>query len=446
MDQYRFGMVDPIEYPSRDQRERQLAEASFNMYKIDAEHIYIDLLTDSGTGPMSKQQWSAMMTADESYAGSTSFRKLESYIQDTFGFEHVIPAHQGRAAEHILFSALLTKDDHIPNNTHFTTTEQQIEEQDAIPVNCPVEDGRDTDHALFKGNIDPAKVEAIIEQVGTDQVPAIMLTLTNNALAGQPVSMDNIKTVRDLADTHNSHFILDACRYTENAYFITEHEDGQQHKAVPDLAREQLSHADIIYMSGKKNGLVNMGGFIALNDDQLAEHLKEQSMLFEGFYTYGGMSGRTMEALRVGLDEALTPRYINQRIEQTQQLGERLREHDVPLYEPVSGHAVFINASAFLDRLTIDDHPAEALAASFYLEGGIRTSPVGTLPYDDNDDALLRLCLPPRAYHADHMDHVAATAATLMDQRDQIPGLEITDEPDRDALSPFMRSYEPTSL
>ncbi|MCJ7428859.1 MAG: tryptophanase [Candidatus Nanohaloarchaeota archaeon QJJ-5] len=446
MRNYRFGMVETIECPSRDVRERQLAAANFNTYRLDAEHVYLDLLTDSGTGPLSKEQWSAMMTADESYAGSKSFRDLETYIQETFGFDHVIPTHQGRAAEHVLFRALLEENDHVPNNTHFATTEAQIKDNDAIPVNCPIEAGRSTEHDTFKGNIDPAKVAAVIEQVGTEHVPAIMLALTNNALAGQPVSMDNIKTTRDLADQHDRYFIIDACRYVENAYFIQHHEDGQQHRELPAIAKEQLQHADIITMSGKKNGLVNMGGFVALDDDELAEAIKEQTMLHEGFYTYGGMSGRTMEAFRIGLQEALTPRFIEQRVEQTQDLGQLLEDRGIPLYKPVSGHAVYINASAFLDHLDVDDHPAEALAAAFYLEGGIRTSPDGTLPYDDSHDALLRLCLPPRTYHRDHLEDIAETAATLLEDSNQIPGLEITKEPDHESLAPFQRSYHPRSL
>ena len=445
MEQYRFGMIDQIECPSRDVRERSLAEASFNMYRLDAEDIYIDLLTDSGTGPLSKDQWAAMMQADESYAGSKSFRKLEAFIQDRFEFDHVVPAHQGRAAEHILFAALLDDGDQIPNNTHFSTTEAQIEAAGAVPVDCPVEAGRETDDAPFKGNIDLDKARAVIEGVGEDNVPAIMVTITNNALAGQPVSLENIEEARDLADENDAYLIIDACRYTENAYFINEHEDGQQHRRLPEIATDQLKEADIITMSGKKNGLVNMGGFVALNDDELAGKIREQCMLHEGFYTYGGMSGRDMEAFRIGLQEALTPRFIEQRVGQAQKLGKMLKDHDVPIYEPVSGHAVYIDASAFLDHLD-GGHRAAALAAAFYLEGGIRTCPEGLLPYDDTDTALLRLCLPPRAYHHDHLQHVAETAATLMDEREQIPGLSVKDEPDIEALAPFKRSYEPTSL
>ncbi|MDY6778783.1 MAG: tryptophanase, partial [Candidatus Nanohaloarchaea archaeon] len=408
MNNHISSTVTTTTLPSREEREQRLKEVGYNVFNLDTDDIFIDLLTDSGTGSMSRKQWAALMEGDEAYAGSTSFRRLEAAVQDIMGIDTIIPAHQGRGAENLLYGVLVEDGDHIPNNTHFDTTRAHIANQGGNPVDCPVEGAMEIDsHGDFRGNIDLQKVQDLVDRVGADKVPAIVLTLTNNSIAGQPVSMQNIEETQELADEIDARLVIDACRCVENAYFIKQREDGYSNTAVRDIVRKQLEYADAITMSGKKNGLVNMGGFVGIRDTSLKQPVKERGILYEGYTTYGGMSGRAMEAMAQGLREAVQPAHITSRVEQVQELGRMLQERDIPIYTPVGGHAVYIDAGEMLPHIPRDRFPGQALVAAFYREGGIRTVELGGFAFKDAErPEFVRLALPPRTYHQEHLEHI----------------------------------------
>ncbi|MCL7417704.1 MAG: tryptophanase [Halalkalicoccus sp.] len=438
-------MASATELLPRKERERRLEEAGHNVFNLASEDVFVDLLTDSGTGTMSDVQWAAMMEADEAYAGSESFEALKNAIAEVMGFDRVIPTHQGRGAENVLYGCLIGEGDVVPNNTHFDTTRAHIAANGGDPVDCPVEGADDPNsEEPFKGNLDPGRVRELADDVGADRIPAVILTITNNSVAGQPVSMANIEETRDLADELDATFVIDACRFAENASFIREREDGHSNRSTAEIAREQLSHADAIVMSGKKDGLVNAGGFVGVRDPELFERAKQRGILYEGFSTYGGMAGRDMAAMAVGLREAVTEEYLRARIGQVRDLGDRLRERGVPIYTPVGGHAVYLDAGRTLPAIPDEEFPGQALVCELYREGGVRGVELGSFAFPDTDrPELVRLALPRRTYHDEHLDHVAETAAAVVERREEVRGLEIVSEPENEALRHFSAELRP---
>jgi tryptophanase len=436
---YTSATASATELLPHETRERRLEEAGHNVFNLASEDVFVDLLTDSGTGTMSNDQWAAVMQADEAYAGSKSFERLERSIADVMGFERVVPAHQGRGAENVLYGCLIEEGDVVPNNTHFDTTRAHVGENGGDPVDCPVVAAADLDsERAFKGNLDPKRVRELADDVGTDRISTIILTITNNSVAGQPVSMENIRRTRDLADELDATFVIDACRFAENAFFIRERENGYGEREIPAIAREQLSHADAIVMSGKKDGLANVGGFVGVRDPALFERAKQRAILYEGFSTYGGMAGRDMAAMAVGLREAVTKEYLEARIGQVRDLGERLREAGVPIYTPIGGHAVYIDAGRMFSHLSDETFPGQALVCELYREGGVRGVELGSFAFPNTDrPELVRLALPRRTYHKEHLEHVSGTIENVLSRSEQVSGLEIVAEPENDALRHF---------
>jgi tryptophanase len=446
---YKSKVVSPIRLPDRDEREAQLEAAGYNVFNLDSDAVFVDLLTDSGTGTMSESQWAAMMSGDEAYAGSESFDRLQESVADVMGFERILPAHQGRGAENVLYGALVEEGDYVPNNTHFDTTRAHISNNGAEPVDCPHDEALSSDRA-FAGDIDAARVRELADEVGEEKIPAVLLTLTNNSLAGQPVSVENVRETRELADELDATFVIDACRFAENAYFVREREDEFSDRSVAEVAREQLSYADALVMSGKKDGLVNVGGFVALRDDPeldaLHEEARERAILYEGFTTYGGMAGRDLEAMAVGLREAVEESYIADRVGQVQRLGDLLAERGVPVQRPTGGHAVYVNAAEFLPEIPAERFPGQALVCELYREGAVRGVELGSFAFPETDrPELVRLSLPRRTYGADHLEHVAETFEEVAERRDagEISGLEITDEPEMAELRHFSAALRP---
>jgi tryptophanase len=446
---HKSKVVSPIRLPDRDEREANLERAGYNVFNLDSDAVFVDLLTDSGTGTMSESQWAAMMSGDEAYAGSESFERLQESVGDVMGFERILPAHQGRGAENVLYGALVSEGDSVPNNTHFDTTRAHIANNGAEPVDCPREDALSGDRE-FAGDIDVDRVRNLADDVGKENVPAVLLTLTNNSLAGQPVSVENVRKTREVADELDATFVIDACRFAENAYFVRERESEFADWSVADVAREQLSYADALVMSGKKDGLVNVGGFVALSDDpeldDLHETARERAILYEGFTTYGGMAGRDLEAMAVGLREAVEEAYIADRIGQVQRLGDVLAARDVPVQRPTGGHAVYVNAAEFLPEIPDSQFPGQALVCELYREGAVRGVELGSFAFPDTDrPELVRLSLPRRTYGADHLEHVAETFERVAERRDEggISGLEITDEPEMAELRHFSAELRP---
>jgi tryptophanase len=443
---YKSKLVEQIHLPSRANRERALEGAGYNVFNLRSEDVFVDLLTDSGTGAMSDEQWAALIRGDEAYAGSRSFVELEDAVADVMGFDHVVPAHQGRGAENVLYGALVSEGDVVPNNTHFDTTRAHIANQGADPVDCPVADATDPDvDGPFKGNFSVDRARAFVEEYGSKRVPVVVQTITNNSAAGQPVSVENTRRVREFADEIGATFVIDACRFAENAYFVTQREDEFADASVADVAREQLTLADALVMSGKKDGLANAGGFVATDSEALYERCKQRAILYEGFPTYGGMAGRDVAAMAVGLREAVDEAYVADRVEQVGELADMLESVGVPIYTPAGGHAVYLDAGALLSHLEPEQFPGQALVCELYREGGVRGVELGSFAFPGTDrPELVRLAVPRRMYHREHLEHVAETAAAVLERREEVSGLEIVEEPEMKEIRHFTATLEPT--
>lgn len=426
---WKIKMVEPIKKSTREEREKWIKEAHYNLFQLKADYVYIDCLTDSGTGAMSDRQWAAMMMGDESYAGARSFFRLKDTITRITGFEYVIPTHQGRAAENVLFSYLVKAGDYVPGNSHFDTTKGHIESRKAFAVDCTIDEAKDTQLELpFKGNVDPRKLEKVLQE-HADKIPFIIVTITNNTAGGQPVSMQNLREVRALADKYNKLVIFDSARFAENAYFIKTREEGYANKTIKEITREMFDLADGMTMSAKKDGLVNMGGFIATRHQDIYDGAKCFCIPFEGYLTYGGMNGRDMEALAVGLDENTEFDNLETRIKQVQYLAARLDEFGIPYQRPVGGHAIFVDASKILTNVPKEEFPAQTLAIELYLEAGIRGCEIGYILADRDPVTrenrfggldLLRLCIARRVYTNNHMDVIAVALKNVFDRRNEI--------------------------
>jgi tyrosine phenol-lyase len=434
---FRIKSVEPIRWTTRADRAQLLRAAHYNLFILPAEDVLIDLLTDSGTGAMSTHQWAALVEGDESYAGSRSFDHFRNSIQDIFGYRHVIPTHQGRAAERILFSVMCKKGDVVPNNTHFDTTRANVEFVGAEAVDLVIPEGKQP--ALrhpFKGNMDVAALDSLIARVGREKIPLVMLTVTNNSGGGQPVSMENIRQVSALCRKHGIPLYFDACRFAENAYFITLREPGYASKTPKQVAQEMFSYGDGCTMSAKKDGMANIGGFLCTNDDSLAQQEKNLLILTEGYPTYGGLAGRDLEAVAVGIQEALQEDYLRYRIASTAYLGNHISERGVPIVQPPGGHAVYLDARAFLPHIPPEQFPGVALAAELYLEGGIRSVEIGTLMFGPAAKMdLVRLAIPRRVYTQSHIDYVVEVILEVWKKREQIQGLQLSYE------APFLRHF-----
>ncbi|HEY6293016.1 MAG TPA: tryptophanase [Terriglobia bacterium] len=434
---FRIKSVEPIRWTTRQERERLLAAASYNLFLLPADDVLIDLLTDSGTGAMSTHQWAALMEGDESYAGSRSFDHLKRVVQGIFGYRHVIPTHQGRAAERILFHVMCKKGDSVPNNTHFDTTRANVEFTGAEAVDLPAPEGAEPSTSYpFKGNMDVAALETLIGRVGRARIPLVMLTVTNNSGGGQPVSMENARAVSALCRRHGIPLYFDACRFAENSYLIKLREPGYKGKTPCAIAQEMFALGDGCTMSAKKDGLANIGGFLCTNDDLLAQQEKDLLILTEGYPTYGGLAGRDLEAIAVGLEEALDEDYLRYRIVSTAYLGRHISEAGVPIVQPPGGHAVYLDARAFLPQVPPAEFPGVALANELYLEGGIRSVEIGTLMFGDAAHMdLVRLAIPRRVYTQSHIDYVIEVILEVWKRRAQIRGLKLTYQ------APFLRHF-----
>ena len=426
---YRIKMVEPLKKSTRAEREQWLKEAHYNLFGLKSEQVYIDCLTDSGTGAMSDRQWAAMMTGDEAYAGSKSFFQLKETIGAITGFEYVIPTHQGRAAENVLFSHLVKAGDIIPGNSHFDTTKGHIEFRKAVALDCTIDAAKDTQLEIpFKGEVDCAKLEKALAE-NAEKIPFIIVTVTNNTAGGQPVSMKNLRDVRAIADKYGKRVVFDSARFVENAYFIKTREEGYADKSIKVICKEMFSYADGMTMSSKKDGLVNMGGFIATRHEDWYEGAKRFCIPFEGFLTYGGMNGRDMAALAVGLDENTELETIETRIKQVQYLAAKLDEYGIPYQRPVGGHALFVDADKVLSNIPKEEFPAQTLAIELYLEAGVRGCEIGYILADRDPVTrenrfggldLLRLCIARRSYTNNHMDVIAAALKNVYDRRNEI--------------------------
>ena len=426
---YRIKMVEPLKKSTRAEREQWLKEAHYNLFGLKSEQVYIDCLTDSGTGAMSDRQWAAMMTGDEAYAGSKSFFELKETIGRITGFEYVIPTHQGRAAENVLFSHLVKAGDIIPGNSHFDTTKGHIEFRKATALDCTIDAAKDTQLEIpFKGEVDCAKLEKALAE-NAEKIPFIIVTVTNNTAGGQPVSMKNLRDVRAIADKYGKRVVFDSARFVENAYFIKTREEGYADKTIKEICKEMFSYADGMTMSSKKDGLVNMGGFIATRHEDWYEGAKRFCIPFEGFLTYGGMNGRDMAALAVGLDENTELDTIETRIKQVQYLAAKLDEYGIPYQRPVGGHALFVDADKVLSNIPKEEFPAQTLAIELYLEAGVRGCEIGYILADRDPVTrenrfggldLLRLCIARRSYTNNHMDVIAAALKNVYDRRNEI--------------------------
>src|SRR6267154_3720115 len=434
---FRIKSIEAIRRTTREERQKLMEEAGYNLFLVASESILIDLLTDSGTSAMSTEQWAAMMRGDESYAGSPSFARFRDSIQAIFGFRHVIPTHQGRAAERILFNVMCKKGDIVPNNTHFDTTRANCEFVGAQALDLPIPEAKEP--ALvhpFKGNMDTAQLAQVIEREGAKKIPLVMLTVTNNSGGGQPVSMANIRDVKQICKKHSIPLYIDACRFAENSYFIKLREPGYAGKSPEEIARELFSYADGCTMSAKKDGLANIGGFLCTNDDSIAQQQKDLLILTEGFPTYGGLAGRDLEAIAVGLNEALQEDYLHYRIASTAFLGNHIAAEGVPIVQPPGGHAIYIDARAFLPHIPPAQFPGVALANELYAEGGIRTCEIGTLMFAGAASMdLVRLAIPRRVYTQSHIDYVAEVVLEVWRRREAICGMELVYE------APYLRHF-----
>jgi tryptophanase len=434
---FRIKSVEPIHWTQRKDRERFLQLAHYNLFLLAADDVLIDLLTDSGTGAMSTYQWGAIMEGDESYAGSRSYIRFRDSVQSIFGYRHVIPTHQGRAAERILFSVMLKPGDVVPNNTHFDTTRANVEAGGAEALDLVIAEGKQPEliHP-FKGNMDVAALEQTISRVGRERIPLVMLTITNNSGGGQPVSMENARQVSELCHRHNIPLYFDACRFAENSYFIKLRESGYADKTPKQIAQEMFALGDGCTMSAKKDGMANIGGFLCTNNDMLAQQEKNLLILTEGYPTYGGLAGRDLEAIAVGLQEAVDEDYLRYRIASTAYLGNHLAEQGIPIVLPPGGHAVYLDARGFVPHIPLDQFPGQALAAELYLEGGIRSVEIGSLMFGKVARMdLVRLAIPRRTYTQSHIDYVIEIITEVWQRRSQIRGLRLTYEP------PFLRHF-----
>jgi tryptophanase len=428
---FRIKSIEPIHWTTHEQREHFLRSAHYNLFLLQADNVFIDLLTDSGTGAMSTFQWGAIMEGDESYAGSRSFTRFYNSIQDICGYRHVIPTHQGRAAERILFNVMVKRGQIVPNNTHFDTTRANLEYLGGVALDLVIPEGKQP--ALiypFKGNMDVASLEEVIKREGKEMIPLVMLTVTNNSGGGQPVSLKNVKEVSDVCRKCGIPLYFDACRFAENAYFIKLREPGYENKTPKEIAREMFALGDGCTMSAKKDGMANIGGFLCTNDDSLAQQEKGLLILTEGYPTYGGLAGRDLEAIAVGIQEALEEDYLKYRIGSTAYLGNHISECGVPIVQPPGGHAIYIDARVFVPHIPLEQFPGVALANEIYLEGGIRSVEIGTLMFGKEAKMdLVRLALPRRTYTQSHLDYVIEVILEVWKKRDQIRGLKLVYEP-----------------
>ena len=444
---YESHIARRAECPDADRRHEALEAAGYNVFNLSSADVYVDLLTDSGTGSMSPGQWAALLQGDEAYAGSESFDQLREAVADVMGFERIVPAHQGRGAEHLLYGALVAEGDIVINNTHFDTTRAHIAEAGGDPVDCPVPGALDADAVgEFLGNLDVDEASAVADDAGHDRIPLIVLTLTNNSAAGQPVSVANVRQAADFAAELDARLVLDVCRFAENAYFVSQREDEWQDAPIKEIVREQLGYADALVMSGKKDGLVNTGGFVAVADgeDELFDELKQRAILYEGFPTYGGMAGRDMAAMSVGLREAIERPYLRHRVGQTRELADLLEDAGLPVYRPVGGHAVYVDAAAALPSVPPEQFPGQALVCEAYREGGVRAVELGSFAFPGTDrPELVRLALPRRTYHREHLEYIAETFGAVVARGESVSGMEIVAEPERKALRHFSAELRP---
>ena len=443
---FKIKVVEPIRMTTRPQREQILEEAGYNLFLVHADDVLIDLLTDSGTSAMSAEQWAGVMRGDEAYACSKSYYRFLEVVERIFGFKHVIPTHQGRAAERILFSVMCKRGHVVPNNTHFDTTRANCEYTGAEAVDLPIPEALEPSliHP-FKGNMDTARLEQLIDRVGPKSIPLCMLTLTNNSGGGQPVSMENIREVKKILTPYGIPLYIDACRFAENAWFIKQREPGYENKTPEEIAKEIFSYADGCTMSAKKDALVNIGGFLCTNDDRVAELERDLLILTEGFPTYGGLAGRDLEAIATGLEEVLHEDYLTYRIASTKYLGEKIARAGVPIIQPPGGHAIYIDAKALLPQVPPHQFPAQALTVELYREAGIRAVEIGTLMFGKKDPEtgeetpapmeLVRLAIPRRVYTQSHIDYVVEAILEVYERREAIRGLRLTYE------APFLRHF-----
>jgi tyrosine phenol-lyase len=443
---FKIKMVEPIKMTSLEERRAILENAGFNLFLVRSEDVLIDLLTDSGTAAMSAEQWAGMMRGDEAYACSRSFYRFIDAVKGIFGFKHIIPTHQGRAAERILFSILCQKGNVVPSNTHFDTTRANIEFHGSEAVDLPIPEAL-LPSALhpFKGNMDTERLRELIERVGPERIPLAMITVTNNSEGGQPVSMTNIRKVRQILAPYKIPLYIDACRFAENAYFIKMREEGYAGRSPKEIAQEMFSHAEGCTMSAKKDGLANIGGFLCTNDDRLADQERDLLILTEGFPTYGGLAGRDLDAIAIGLEEALQEDYLQYRIVSVNYLGEKIAKEGVPIVQPPGGHAIYIDAKALLPHLSPLEFPGQALVAELYLEGGIRSVEIGSVMFGRKDAEtgraipaameLVRLAVPRRVYTQSHIDYVVETVLEVYKRREAIPGMKMVYE------APFLRHF-----
>ena len=442
---FKIKSVEAIRFTTREQREKILKEAYYNPFNIHSRDVIIDLLTDSGTSAMSSEQWAGIMRGDEAYAGSQSFFRFERVVRKITGFKHIIPTHQGRAAEKILFTVLGGEGKYFPSNTHFDTTRANIEFVGSEAVDLLNEVGLHPEvRADFKGNMDIEALEKFINQVGPENIPLVMLTVTNNSGGGQPVSMENIRETRRICDKYGLKLFLDACRFAENAYFIKKREKGYENKSVLEIAQEMFSYADGCTMSAKKDALVNIGGFLAMNDDELAMKCRNVLIVTEGFPTYGGLAGRDLEAIAQGLEEVLEEDYLKYRIRSVEYLGEKLVEFGIPILEPPGGHAIYLDAKRFAPHIPPEQYPGQSIVCELYLEGGIRAVEIGSVMFGKYDKdgklipaklELVRLAIPRRVYTQSHMDYVIEVIQEVFAKRDKLRGMKIIEE------APMLRHF-----
>ena len=442
---FKIKSVEPIRFTTREEREKLLVKAGYNPFMLHSDDVLIDLLTDSGTSAMSAKQWAGIMEGDESYAGSKSFYRFEEAVNKITHMKHIIPTHQGRAAEKILFSVVGGKGKFVPNNTHFDTTRANVEFTGAEAVDLLTEIGKHPEiRADFKGNMDVEKLELFIKQTGSENIPLCMMTVTNNSGGGQPVSMQNIRDVKAICKKYNIPLFLDACRFAENAYFIKKREPGFEDKSVLEIAQEMFSYADGATMSAKKDALVNIGGFLALNDENLAMECRNLLIVTEGFPTYGGLAGRDLEAVAQGLEEVVDEHYLEYRIKSVEYLGNKLIDAGVPIIEPPGGHAVYIDAKRFLPDMPPDKYPGQSIVCELYLEGGVRAVEIGSVmfgKYDKNKKLipammeLVRMAIPRRVYTQSHVDYLVEIIIAVFNNRHKLKGYEITYE------APMLRHF-----
>lgn len=442
---FRIKMVEPIKLTTREQRERLIEEAHFNPFLLAAEDVIIDLLTDSGTSAMSSEAWAAIMRGDESYAGARSWYRFRDAVKDIFGFEQVIPTHQGRAAEHILFGVLVQPGQMVPNNTHFDTTRANVEYNGGVALDLPCAESRNTESDFpFKGNMDIEALETVVAENGPEKIPLIMVTVTNNSGGGQPVSMANIREISRIARSAGIPFYIDACRFAENAHFIKRYEPEFENRATIDIARELFSYADGCTMSAKKDAFANIGGFLCTNDAELAHRERNILILTEGFPTYGGLAGRDLDAIAVGLREILDEDYLGYRLDSTRYVVNHLVEAGIPVVTPAGGHAIYIDAGRFLPHIEALHYPGQALAVELYIEGGIRGVEIGSVMFGLDPHTgverparieLLRLAVPRRVYTQSHMDYLLEAISLVWERRNDVRGMRIVEAP------PFLRHF-----